>query len=346
VNDVPIEAHQDRARWKVVALAAVFLALALAAPLLIIERLQPPANTLFWKTFFDAGHAILFGVQAVVVLVVLKRALGRAWPSRWHYWVAFAVALGVGATGEVSQIGTFRSASWADFLRDACGALSFLLIAATLDGSTPRRHNGLTRVGALLVLAIVFSPVGVVTAGYLHRSKTFPVILDWSVRWQHPFVETRRARWWLLESPPSESAWASELTRTNEGVHELDRPIATFEFSTGSYPRFTIREPYPDWRGFDRLTFGVYSSESRTVPVLLRIEDGAHNHASSDRYEETFFVSRGFHRVVVPLTRILAGPEHRNLDLSDVVRFTVAVIEPKSPVRLSFSSIRLEKDET
>jgi len=108
------------------------------------------------------------------------------------------------------------------------------------------------------------------------------------------------------------------------------------------YPGFTLEEPGPDWRGFRALELDVVNEADTPVTVTLRVHDGAHRNAYTDRYNEDFVLTpRSSQRIEVPLGRILLAPRGRQMDLSDIRGLILFRQAADARHRVSVEAVRL-----
>jgi len=116
------------------ALRAAFVVVLLV--LLVIGN--APERTLFWRTLFNAGHAPLFGVLALIIRSMAAHH-GSAPVRARASLIAFAASAFLGVAGEALQtLQPDRDVSLDDLLRDAAGAAAFLLLRAAWVRRTAR----------------------------------------------------------------------------------------------------------------------------------------------------------------------------------------------------------------
>lgn len=298
----PVRVSQSMT-WAVLAIAAVVVCAVLVC-------VGPPEQTLFWGAVFDAGHPVLFGGFALLVLILLARWRGKGIGS---YLLAFTVSLALGVVGEVLQAGWSADASVGDVVRDTIGITAFLLGHAAFDW-TRWRTRLLVLAGAIFCSAYV--PVIATFRSYLERDAAFPVIFSFEAPWQKPFLATNRCN--VL-------------------------PHGRLVFQPGEYPGIVIKEPYPDWRAWKQLTFRVSSSMPRPVSLVVRIDDVHHNNEYGDRFNRAFEIMPGSNAVVIPVADIGTAPKTRGFDLARVRRILLFVPSPAESVTLGVSELRLEK---
>ncbi|MBW9273091.1 MAG: hypothetical protein K1563_05330, partial [Candidatus Thiodiazotropha sp. (ex. Lucinisca nassula)] len=92
----------------------------------------------------------------------------------------------------------------------------------------------------------------------------------------------------------------------------------------GRWPGMDMREPEPDWRGYERLELLIYSDQSEDLPLTLRIHDQSHNRRLEDRYNLSLVIRPGYNRFSLPLHEVEDAPSGRTMDMaaiSDVMIF-------------------------
>ena len=299
-----------------------FLALAMAA-----QALLPSAadTSLFRGSLLDAGHVPLFAVFALLTLW-LSRLTVPGTGAR-HYLVAFAlVVLDVLGTEFIQKFGA-RDAAWTDFLRDLIGGAAALFLILAIE----RRHP-VVRVGAillaLLLLAVGLAELVQVTLDYRARNEAFPTLAGFDAPWEPRFVHGHDAE---LVSVPAPAAWVIPDAGL---VGQLDTQAV-------DYPSLSIREPVPDWGGYNALEFVVWSDLAAPIDLFVRIHDRQHDGSYTDRYNGVFRVGPGANHVSVSLADVQAAPRDRSLDLEHVTGVAIFLERPGVPVRLWFDELRL-----
>jgi len=292
----------------------------------VLVFVGPPEDTLLWGALFDAGHPPTFGLFAFLILFLLS-GLGRWRQGRTVglYIVVFGVSLGLGVVSELLQALWSTDADPGDVLRDAIGITAFLLCYAAFDRQLCRNmeKQRTRRMGLLLLAgAIFFSayiPILATFRAYVKREAAFPVIFDFNASWQQRFLTKDHC---------------DVLTDSRRGL---------LIFRPGEYPGITIEEPYPNWNGWDRLTFQVSSSMPRPVSLVVRIDDAHHNNEDWDRFNRSFTIKPGDNAISIPIADVRAAPKTRKFDLAHVRRIFLFVPAPKESFALEVSEIRLTR---
>jgi hypothetical protein len=307
-----------QAGWRIIVLSALLLFLFFA---------DVPYSR-FWSAFFDAGHAPLFGVIAIVVrgwLAGRSPSVSRARVSL----AAFGITVGLGAATEVIQmLQSHGDPSTTDLLRDMAGAGAFLL------GAWGAGHRGRARtvaaLGALIVLLASGWTLSLTSARYVARDRAFPTLfaLDGSW-WEAAFIELNGNRLEPGRLPAPDPG--------GEGGR-----LARLDLQPGPYSGITFDEPYPDWRGRDRLTLTIVSDLDAPLPMAIRIHDAAHDRRYRDRFNQRLTISPGVNRIAIPIEQIQWAPDRRRMDLSRVRGVVLFAYDLQRPVHVFLGPLRME----
>jgi hypothetical protein len=309
----------------------VALLTAAAGLLVALEFLPTPEDTLFWDALYNAGHAPLFGAFALTVLALGVAFTGGTGRARVRlYLVSLAAAAAAGLLTEVVQFYGPRDADLLDALRNLAGTVAFLLFAATFDrtlagtaASPLVRRPRTPRVAALVLLAVVLAPVAVSVAAYRARDASFPILYGFETFTEKLFIRTSGA-----------SLTRELLPERFAGERQGYAGHASFYFY--DYPLIDFREPCPDWTGYRRLTFTIYSELDDTVPLALFIDDELHHRKGKQRYLQRLSVHPGINRIDLPLSAM------EEIDLTRVRRMDLYAIRPERTFSLWIDTIRLE----
>jgi hypothetical protein len=313
--------------------------LGILALMLFLALVRPPGDAYGWRTLFETGHVPLFGVSALLMLRLVRVLRGSGSPERADFLIALLATTVLSLSAEALQVfQPGRDANIADAGKNLAGGLCFLAIAAALrpqlwqgmgqDGPVAAR---LLLASALLALALALIPLGGVAWYYSKRAAAFPVLADFTQPWQRPFLTLGRAE---LQRVPAPQGWPGAAGGKVGRITFLDAP----------WPGVTVREPYPDWSGYQRLRFQVWSDLEQPVEIVLRVDDTHRERDHADRFNGSFIVMPGLNDFSVPLDTIAAGPRERRLDLADISQFILFSRRPEEPFALHFGLVWLERE--
>lgn len=311
--------------------------LALVVVLFVLALVPAPTHNRLQSVLLDAAHFPAFGFVALVSLRLTLMSARFSHRPRWfRYLLALGFTVAVGGLTELSQGLNTRDADWMDWLRNAAGGAVAMLVVLALDHSFigtgrwrwPRR-------AALVAAGIVFSalalrPTAIVLTCYHQRNAAFPRVCDFYSPWQRAFMVTRHTGLQLVPRPAAWAGFADEL-------------VARATFWPGGTPALILREAYPDWTGYDRLAFDVYSEEPVRTEIELRIDDLHHNNQYTDRFNRTLGIVPGENHIEIPLSEVSQAPRGRVMDLKHVRSVTIFVAQPVTSTTLLLAPLRLER---
>jgi len=293
-----------------------------------------PRHSQFWTAVFDAGHVPLYGLVALAFLRWRESRGVRPDGSRLRlYLPALALTLAAGIVAELIQALGPGETSAGDVARDALGATAFLLVAHAFDRAPlhagVRAPRSLALLLAALVLAVAFVPLAVTSIAYLGRDAAFPRICGFDAAWERKFVSVHDAELERI-SPPT--AWEPRPSGR----------VGRVTFRPAIYPGLRIAEPHPDWRGFERLVFDIYSEQPEPIVLELRIDDRHHDESYRDRCNRTLTIAPGANHFSIALRDVQTAPQGREMDMARIRSLVFFAHHPREGFGLYFDGFRLE----
>lgn len=314
------------------------IALALIAILLAAVVFAPvPGDSRWIRTLHNSAHAPIFGCVSLLVLLVTRshprlQTLGLL----AQYILALAAAFALGVATELLQIPAGRDASVEDALHDTIGALALLGLFATVD----TRVRGVPQnipirfaaaVVGLVSLGIAAAAVTRAAIKYQQRDERFPVLADFSQRYDRYFILQLSSEFSPVTLP---TPWARTKDESAMRVRLLDGP----------YPGMNFIEPWPDWSGYSTLAVDLTNPTPMNLQLILRIHDVGHDNQPEDRFGRRFELPAGTREILrVPLEDVAAGPKSRRLDLRQVAGMIIFRADDSPPAgELYLSRVWLE----
>jgi hypothetical protein len=163
----------------------------------------------------------------------------------------------------------------------------------------------------LLCLVVVAAvqvcwPVGEAAMAYRFRAQGFPTLLGYDARAQQYFVHCYGIE---IDTARLPMAW-----RRHDDPQSL-----RIRIRGGSFPRLTLLEPQPDWRGYARLMLDVTNPEAQPLTLSLRVHDKAHDNRAADRFNRRFTLAAHERRVLAfPIAEVAQSPRSRAMDMSRI----------------------------
>lgn len=322
----------DVARLTVI--RAPFLVAAILGLALLVVFADLPGRPLILHVLQKLAHPGVFGTIALGVLVLARQRPSPRRGAGFDYLVAFVVAVAIGGATEIGQIFTHRDPSLRDVGLDARGAACALALAAAFDvrcrpGRFPARWRALYLATALVLAAVILTPLAWTVAGYALRSHRFPVLFVPAARLDLLFLSGAGPR-------PEPTQLPATLARA-PGEMALRVPLVT-----RPYAGVALDEPSPDWRGYRALVVEVINPGRSELALTVRVHDRAHNWTYEDRFNAEAVVPAGQRATLEwPLETIRTAPRGRPLDLGHVAGIALFRSGPAGPREFWLSRIEL-----
>jgi hypothetical protein len=331
-SDSASAGKSSRSRPVSVALLAIILAVLCTTPIF----LQIPAGTRLCQELFNAGHAPLFGVVALILLSLgstVSQSLSSSFFKRYVFAGLTALILGIAL--ELLQKLSGSDVELSDVLRDAAGIVSFLMIAAVFDCSIPaavasRRARLPIMIGAVLIFLTALISVASWTYAYLHRNAAFPTLASFDTAVGSRFFSVEDAS---IERVPCPAAW-------NPARHDT---VGQITFYPAPYSTFILDEPYSDWTGYSLLEISLFSPLTDSLRLIVRVHDRQHNNEFSDRFNATYRIAPGASRITIPIELIAVAPATRLMDMSAIAGVAIFVADIRGSIKLYVDSLQLRR---
>ena len=314
-------------RW--IGIIVVFAAIFFNLWLLFLYRL--PGKTLFWMSLQNAGHSLAF----------LELSLALCYAATFYFHrrlgVVALVVIAVlsmlfGGMVEVVQGFVGRQSSWSDLGLDGVGTLAGVLTYSALHFSPTSRYRYIRWLLIPIVLGIMgrafIKPLKYAVAEQVVRAE-LPLLADFDSRWSNVFVSRTSSAVLKFEAPPPE--WKEHSSQ-----------VARLKIWPGSWPGIQLYGVVRDWSGYEYLVFDLFSAETENAKMYLRVNDLAHNHRYSDRYNRSITVKPGYQQIRIPLRKVKAGPAGREMDMSKITEVMFYAYRAKTARTFYLDNLRLE----
>ena len=298
-------------------------------------------DSLLLREVQNTGHTLLFIVITISLLAMFRHSgvMGNK-ITIWPYLAAVLLSFSIGLALEVGQLYSSRDPSFLDIARNVAGIVIGLCIYALVDTEHKTLWIKQGRVGQVIIVTLAFTvfvvrmvPITLLGTAYVQRNQSFPTVIDLQADWSRPFVRLQHAR--LI--PLTDREGSSGGSHIASGINRSCLTLLPAE-----YPGVSLIEPYPDWSAFEVLTVVVYSPESEPIEMVLRIHDAYHNHAYSDRFNQSFRLVKGENRFRIPLKNIREAPDGRAMDMARIANVTLFSVNVKAELEVCPGRIHLE----
>ena len=302
---------------------------------LVLTFLRLPNNSILWLEIHNAGHTPLFGLLALFVLGLTWNYFERIRRIRAHYLLAFTLSVFCGLMLEIYQIWGPGDSDVIDLVRDMAGAISFLAIFAIFDRRwriTSRRSiSGMKIIVGFLGISVLIAsltPLALWSAAYILRNKNFPEIVAFESPIERKFARSQNSYFSIVNAPDK---WDGKRGKVGQLI-----------LGKGNYPGIAVREPYPDWSGYQTLRLEVYLSFPKPLSCTLRIHDSQHDESYHDRYNGQINLKPGPNEINISLADVRRAPANRLMNMKEI-RSLILIAQNGAPAcTLYIANIKLE----
>lgn len=263
----------------------------------------------------DWGHVVVFFLASAMVLHQF-----RYWIDRHHLRLTSlaALCLGIGAGIELIQPWFGRDRSLIDLTYDAVGISAAVLLYL----ANHRRTWTLRGIAITLLTLSVAIPA---TYGTMALARTFsvPYLAGFEYFWEQEIWRPNEHSSARIEPNPAGGHWL----RVDMGI--------------GPYPGVSLPEIHRDWRDYNTLALRVFSPQTQSLTLTLRIHDAQHNNDYDDRLNQRLSIQPGINDLVINLNDVASAPKNRRMDLSQIQSLMLFVVSPKQPLTVYVDEIRL-----
>jgi len=306
------------------------MAVAIGATVIALHLVEFPMTSQAARHLIDALHAPGFGLVAVGAMLLFRQ---RNDPGA-AYIAAIITTFLLGVAAEALQIFSPRNADLQDLGWNALGIAGCLAIAACLDPKVRSRlarpHFAVLLIVGTIALAIALKPV--VQNAYVlgARAMALPVLVSFDHRWETGLYRPLDSTQLSTVTPPDD--WPVQNLR-----------VMAMDLSAIRYSGIVI-DPYPDWTGYDSISFLAASTDGKEHKMTIRIHDAEHNHHYKDRFNKAFRIGPKEVRFKIPLVEVRDSVENRRFDLSRIAGIVVFKVDATGDERILIDDFRLENN--
>ncbi len=277
-----------------------------------------PEHGLAYPQVINSGHAIVFFLAHSILLRFI--CVKQASISRYFYLSLFSLSVGI--LIEVLQPYFGRNQSLLDVVYDGWG------IAASTLFFHLKRYGHPKSASAVGVIFLVFSFLVPLHHAWVEsKINRSPMLASFDRSWESwQYQVDPKVRMEIVSLPDASDSLSAKL------VFHPDE----------MYPGFGLRFIRRDWRGFEYLTWRMYSDEKTPVKANLRVHDIHHQNEFNDRFNYRFTIHPGVNVYRVNLNEVEASPAARAMSMSEMAALKIFLTSPDRDTELYLLDIGLE----
>ena len=108
-----------------------------------------------------------------------------------------------------------------------------------------------------------------------------------------------------------------------------------------SYPGVVLHKFNPDWSKYNTLKFDIYNQQEAPLRMAIRIDD-IKNPSYDDRYNHPITLNPGMNHISIPLNSLHTTGTDRNINLANVQRVILFLVQPKGKRTIYLDNVRLD----
>jgi hypothetical protein len=113
------------------------------------------------------------------------------------------------------------------------------------------------------------------------------------------------------------------------------------ELYPSKYPGLAPMLEKDDWKGYSALCFDIYNPAKKEHRISMRIDDREDFPDYENRYNKSFILKPGLNRMSFPLDSLVTTGGNRSLDLKNIYRVLIFMVNPSEKVVLYLDHMRL-----
>ncbi|MGD8927203.1 MAG: VanZ family protein [Thioalkalispiraceae bacterium] len=222
---------------------------------------------------------------------------------------------------EVIQSYIGRDASIEDIALNLAGTLLALIVTIYKGQYFKGRSYYIYFIFIVFTIMLVWPGIRIFI-DEIQRREQFPVLADFS-------------------KPYELGRWSSNHAKLSISSTSLGKVLDVTLLPGSRYSTVTLHTIHEDWEQYRELMIVIVNNENTKLPLVLRINDAAHNNEYSDRYNKRREVPEGLSTITVKLLDLYNAPKGRRMDLNNIQAISLFAIDLNSTRKFQIKKIYL-----
>jgi hypothetical protein len=302
----------------------------LAALCLLFLNIQPEHPSLWFQSFWNSGHVVLFFIAGLWLYSSLFKRFRLTFPLPFviilqlaiPFWGFFALAFAI----EYLQAQVGRQFSYGDVWLDMTGLLGGVAWAVG-RGLGRRRAASLSYSVAVLILLVGFSPLLSASFDRLRMHLALPVLLS-----NVDALMLKRLEGNAVHHIVSKTQFLSETRFFSMALPET---LLKVGFTQDRYSTLSVHTVYGDWSAYQTLVMDWYNPGDENLNMVCRVHDYLHYRSGqqgNDRFRKGVHLLAGWNQLRFPISDIVSAPKTRQMDITRIDQlkcYTMSLVEPR-----------------
>ncbi|WP_196140967.1 VanZ family protein [Aliikangiella sp. G2MR2-5] len=277
------------------------------------------------KEIWESGHFALFALLSIG-LILFTPLQSKNFLIRFIAITVFCLIAGLGT--ELAQLAFGRSFELKDIFNDFVGGYAGFCLM--IPGDKTRKTSSVVAI----ILVFMLSLIGI-------RDLIFAVVDETRLPKEYPLLagfesELELGRW---DSKHATLSISDQHTTHGSGSLKIN-------WVPGDYPDVTLNHFVHDWRDHKAIHFDLYLEGDESLDIVFKVYDRLHpssGYKFSDRFNEEITLKPGINHLSFDLEEVKTRPKSREVDLANIIAFSVFTIDLKKPKTLYLDSVRLSQ---
>jgi VanZ family protein len=275
---------------------------------------------------WGTGHFILF---AGIIFLLLKFSPLKNKNFKQAFFITTVFCLTLGPITEGLQILVGRNFELIDIVNDLIGGYAGLLLAFLSSAKTLLKKLLIAFAMSVITVLGTWSLLIAIFDEY-RMQKQFPVMANFE-------NQLELSRWRSIRA---------ELSVTREYVRHGQQSMKIIFKPHRKISEVFFQYFESDWKDYNKLNFSLFNTSNESFGVTLKIYDEEHYysyHEYTDRFNLTIELKPGWNEINIPLNKIKAAPESRQIDLENIYFFSFFCHKLKQPKVVYLDYLYLSK---
>lgn len=127
-----------------------------------------------------------------------------------------------------------------------------------------------------------------------------------------------------------------------DGFHSNGARSLRIEMYPSLYPGVSFKLEDKNWGFYSTLALEIDNPQTEVIEMTVRIDDSESADSYEDRFNKLLVLKPGINRIRLSLTSLVTSGTHRPMNLGNISKFMIFVVNPQKRLVVYMDNIRLE----